>query len=123
MLTLLSGFAQEEPLPRLQSIDGVINELLDQITIEKGEQMDTAAVRKLFHPAAIFTVADSTQAETVSLNDFLNYLKDPYYEEGYLEQEIAKTVDICIYRRTRSNPTMGWGRILKSSFAAITAKQ
>ena len=70
MLTLLSGFAQEEPLPQLQSIDGVINELLDQITIEKGEQMDTAAVRKLFHPAAIFTVADSTQAESVSLDRF-----------------------------------------------------
>ncbi|HCW63621.1 MAG: hypothetical protein ABGW88_18175 [Leeuwenhoekiella sp.] len=93
MLTLLSGFAQEEPLPQLQSIDGVLNELLDQITIEQGEQMDTAAVRTLFHPAAIFTVADSTQAETVSLDDFLNYLKDPYYEEGYLEQEITKTVD------------------------------
>ena len=93
MLTLLSGFAQEEPPPQLQSIDGVLNELLDQITIEQGEQMDTAAVRTLFHPAAIFTVADSTQAETVSLDDFLNYLKDPYYEEGYLEQEITKTVD------------------------------
>ena len=31
MLTLLSGFAQEEPLPQLHTIDGVINELLDQI--------------------------------------------------------------------------------------------
>ena len=55
--------------------------------------MDTSAVRNLFHPSAIFTVADSTKAETVSLDDFLTLLKDPYYEEGYVEEEIHKVVD------------------------------
>ena len=55
--------------------------------------MDTAAVRNLFHQSAIFTVADSTNAETVSLDDFLKLLKDPYYEQGYLEKEIHKVVD------------------------------
>ncbi len=93
-LTLcVSSVAQEKPDAAVKSIDGIINELLDQLTIEKGEQMDTTAVRNLFHPQALFTVADSTQAETVSLDEFLILLKDPYYEEGYLEKEIHKVVD------------------------------
>lgn len=91
-LTLTNSIAQESdthPTP-VASIDGIINELLDQITIEKGEKMDTTAVRNLFHPSAILTVADAAKAETVSLEDFLILLKDPYYEEGYLEKEIHK---------------------------------
>ena len=88
-----SSWAQENPETSLQTIDGIINELLDQITIEKGEKMDTTAIRNLFHPAALFTVADSTKAETVSLDEFLIFLKDPYYEAGYREQEIHKVVD------------------------------
>jgi len=89
----ISSLAQEQPDVPLKSIDGIINELLDQITTQKGEKMDTTAIRNLFHPSAIFTVADSTNAETVSLDDFLTLLKDPYYEEGYLEIEIHKVVD------------------------------
>ncbi|UZD24191.1 hypothetical protein [Algoriphagus halophytocola] len=89
----INSLAQEKPDVPLRSIDGIINELLDQITIEKGEKMDTTAIRNLFHPSAIFTVADSTNAETLSLDDFLTLLKDPYYEEGYLEKEIHKVVD------------------------------
>ena len=89
----VSSRAQENPKASLQTIDGIINELLDQITIEKGEKMDTTAIRNLFHPAALFTVADSTQAETVTLDEFLVLLKDPYYEAGYREQEIHKVVD------------------------------
>lgn len=89
----ISSLAQEKSAVFFKSIDGIINELLDQITIEKGEKMDTTAIRNLFHPSAIFTVADSTNAETVSLDDFLTLLKDPYYEQGYLEKEIHKVLD------------------------------
>jgi len=89
----MSSLAQEKTDASVKSINGIIAELLDQITIEKGEKMDTMAIRNLFHPSAIFTVADSTHAETVSLDDFLTLLKDPYYEEGYLEKEIHKVVD------------------------------
>ena len=89
----IPSFSQEPIDAPLTSINGIIDELLDQITIEQGETMDTAAVRNLFHPSALFTVADSERAETVSLDDFLTLLKDPYYEEGYLEKEIHKVVD------------------------------
>ena len=89
----ISSIAQEKTDVTVKSINGIIDELLDQITIEKGEKMDTIAIRNLFHPSAIFTVADVTHAETVSLNDFLILLKDPYYEQGYLEKEIHKVVD------------------------------
>ncbi|WP_203292457.1 hypothetical protein [Luteirhabdus pelagi] len=78
---------------KLSSIDGIVDELLDQITIEKGEKMDTTAIRNLFHPSAILTVANSSSAETVSIDDFLILLKDPYYENGYLEKEISKTIE------------------------------
>ncbi|UII20096.1 hypothetical protein [Fulvivirga ligni] len=87
-----AGYTQDSDND-LATIDGTIKELLDQITIEPGEKMDTAAIRSLFHPSAILTVADSSNAETVSLNDFLVLLKDPYYEEGYTEREIYNTVD------------------------------
>ncbi|MDN3596831.1 hypothetical protein [Zunongwangia endophytica] len=89
----INSLAQVQTDAPVKSIDGIIDELLDQITIEKGEQMDTTAIRNLFHPSAIFTVADSTMAETVSLDEFLSLLKDPYYEQGYLEKEIHKVVD------------------------------
>ncbi len=92
LATAISSLAQEQPAP-VESIDGIIAELLDQITIEKGKKMDTAAIRNLFHPTAIFTVADSANAESVSLNEFLTLLTDPYYEEGYTEKEIHKVVD------------------------------
>ncbi|WP_237390606.1 hypothetical protein [Fulvivirga sediminis] len=91
--TSLNSLAQEKTLAPVESINGIIGELLDQITIEKGEKMDTAAIRNLFHPSAILTVADASNAETVPLDDFLSLLKDPYYEQGYLEKEIHKVVD------------------------------
>ena len=93
LIASISSLAQENSDVSVKSIDGIIDELLDQITIEKGEKMDTTAIRNLFHPSAIFTVADSTNAETASLDDFLTLLKDPYYEQGYLEKEIHKVVD------------------------------
>lgn len=89
--------AQDSKSTAYESIDGILNELLDQISIERGEKMDPAAIRKLFHPSAQFTVLMHLEygayAESVSLDDFLELLTDPYYEEGYLEKEIHKLVD------------------------------
>ena len=94
LLTISTNtFAQEQKGDPTKSINGIVAELLDQVTIEPGEKMDTAAVRNLFYPSALLTVNNGGQAESVSLDDFLVLLKDPYYEAGYLEQEIQKTVD------------------------------
>lgn len=89
--------AQDPVPPAAESIDGIVQELLDQVTIEKGESMDTAAIRDLFHPTALLTVLmhmeNGSYAESISLDDFMVMLRDPYYEEGYLEKEIHKVVD------------------------------
>lgn len=100
----ISSIAQEKTDVTVKSINGIIDELLDQITIEKGEKMDTIAIRNLFHPSAIFTVADVTNAETVSLNDFLILLKDPYYEQGLQKTGIVyhlRRVKVSHPRRTK----------------------
>jgi len=92
----LSCWAQENEVMAVESIDGLVNELLNQITTEKGEKIDTATVRNLFLPSAQFTILnniDSSFAETVSLDEFLILLTDPYHEQGYLEKEIHKVVD------------------------------
>ena len=81
----------------LSTIDGIVDELLDQISIERGDKMDTATIRKLFHTSAQFTVLMHLEygayAESVSLDEFMELLTDPYYEEGYLEEEIYKLVE------------------------------
>ena len=93
----ISGsYGQEKSSVHLQSIDGLINELLNQITIKPGEKMDTSAVRQLFYPRALLTIrnpGDSTFAESVSLDEFLELLMDPYYEAGYEERAIARKID------------------------------
>lgn len=93
----LVSFAQEKEV-ETASINGILQELLNQISVEKGEKMDTAAIRNLFYPDAQLTVlnnADSSFAETVSLEGFLILLTDPYYEEGYHEEAIHTTIDEC----------------------------
>lgn len=92
LLAVVSTSAQTNEANALQSIDGVINKLLSQLTVEKGEKMDTAAIRNLFHPQALLIVSDSSNTEIASLDEFLVITTDPYYEQGYLEAEIQKVV-------------------------------
>ena len=35
----------------------------------------------------------SIPVETVSINEFIDFLKDPYYSEGFQEIELAKKID------------------------------
>ena len=97
LMVPLLGTAQETQVPTsVESIDGIVNELLDLISVEKGEKIDTAAVGNLFLPSARLTVSsryNSDDLESVSLDEFLVLLTDPYYEQGYLEKEIHKMVD------------------------------
>ena len=102
LLTLsVDLFAQEKLLvdsAAVSSIDGIVNEILEIITVEKGEGIDLEKFRNLFVPNARFSMlmpGDSIiePLETVSLNEFVEMLDDPYYEQGYLEYEIGKVVD------------------------------
>jgi hypothetical protein len=90
---VFSSEAQDRKPVDLTTIDRVLDELLDQITIEEGEEMDTASIRMLFFPDARLAVADSGMAESVSIDDFLVLLMDSYYAAGYEEKELYKTVD------------------------------
>ncbi len=103
-LTLLFSstlFAQEKMKPNVnatQSIDGIVKEVLRIVSGEKGEKRDLESFRDLFLPTAQFTVHSHSQSvsnpvETVDLDEFIDLLKDPYYEQGYSETEISKVVD------------------------------
>lgn len=96
VLVFASVHSHAQETKATSSINSIIQELLDQITIESGEKMDTTAVRDLFHHEArlaILNPGDSAFVESVSLDDFLELLMDPYYEAGYEEREITKVVE------------------------------
>lgn len=82
----------------VKSIDGIVKEVLKLISGEKGATRNWEALRNLFLSTATFTVVNTNDSipmpvETISLNDFINLLHDEYYEQGYLEYEIGKTID------------------------------
>jgi hypothetical protein len=99
IVTSLSAQEQSTEIPEaVKSIDGIVNEVLEIISAEKGEKRDLEAFRKLFHPDARLGVLNQggnipVPFETVSVEEFIELLKDPYYEEGFVEYELGKRVD------------------------------
>lgn len=103
VLVLLTGSlrAQETMLAdstAVKSIDGIVKEVLRIISGESGKTRNWEGFRHLFLPTAKFTVHshDNTNkqpVESVTLDEFIAVLQEPYYEQGFLEYEIAKTVD------------------------------
>ena len=82
----------------VKSIDGIVKEVLRLVSGEKGKTRNWEALRNLFLPTATFTVLNNSDSipqpvETVSLDDFIKLMHDEYYEQGYLEYEIGKTID------------------------------
>jgi hypothetical protein len=82
----------------VKSIDGIVKEVLRLVSGEKGKTRNLEALRNLFLPTATFTVLNNSDSipqpvETVSLDDFIKLMHDEYYEHGYLEYEIGKTID------------------------------
>lgn len=61
-----------------------------------GEAMDTAAIRTLFWPTAIFTIQMPSEegdfVEQAALDDFLASLADPYYTAGFEERPLHTEV-------------------------------
>lgn len=82
----------------VHSIDGIVKEMLRLMSGEEDKARNLDGLRKLFLPTASFTVLyhDNTfqvPAETVSLDEFLEYLTDAYYDEGFEEYETGKVVN------------------------------
>ena len=91
--------AKWKSIESVKTIDGILDKMLKIINRENGEQCDTATFRKLFLPTAHFTVhmhSDSfpRPIETVSLDEFIELISDPYYGEGFEEKELNKIVDV-----------------------------
>jgi hypothetical protein len=81
----------------VQTIDGILREMLSTISREKGETKDWDAFRQLFLPTVRFTVLYHggpfpVSTESVSLEEFIELLQDAYYEEGFSEYELGKSV-------------------------------
>jgi len=89
----------ENPHPNaVQSIDGIMKEVYNMISREKGDNPDWDAFRNLFLPTVRFTVLyhDDTfpqPVESASLEELIEMIQDPYYEEGFTQYETGRVVD------------------------------
>jgi len=100
LITTMTLAAQEmsSDTNAVKSIDGIVKEVLRLVSGKKGQARNWEALRNLFLRTATFTVLNNNDSiqqpvETVNLDDFIKLLHDEYYEQGYLEYEIGKTVD------------------------------
>ncbi|MEM6720191.1 MAG: hypothetical protein AAF611_12775 [Bacteroidota bacterium] len=92
--------AQHKNIPQaeaVKTIDGIITKMLQLLSVEKGNAIDTESLKELFLPNATFSVLANDPEypyplETVNLEDFVTSLKDSYYENGFSEIEIGKVV-------------------------------
>lgn len=82
----------------VHSIDGIVNQVLDIISGEKGDTRDWEQFRSLFLPTAQFAVLyhknDGTKLiNTMTLDEFVHMAGASYQDHGFIEYEIAKHVD------------------------------
>jgi hypothetical protein len=82
----------------VHSIDDIVKEATRLVCSAEGKTRNLAAYRDLFLPTARFTVlyhgdAMPMPSESVSLEEFLEYLEDPYYDDNYFEYETGKVIN------------------------------
>ena len=83
----------------VNSINGIVKEVLKLISGEKGKVRNWEALAGTYFYLLLisqfFNHNDSIlqPVETVSLDEFIKLMHDPYYDRGYLEYEISKVVD------------------------------
>ena len=91
----LHVFSQDKSI--FQNIEKLASETQRLVSVKKGEQIDTAAFRKLFLPTAHFTVVGVEEGkrihETMSLNEFIKTLTDEYYSNGYFETSKGQVIE------------------------------
>ncbi|AXG70284.1 hypothetical protein KORDIASMS9_02523 [Kordia sp. SMS9] len=93
--------AQTKKIPHeeaVKTIDGTLTRMLQLLSVEKGNAIDTKSLKELFLPNVTFSVRASDEKypnpfETVNLEDFLESLNDNYYKQGYEEKELGKVVN------------------------------
>jgi hypothetical protein len=101
LFSSITAVSQEKMLAdtnAVKSVNGIVKEALRLISGEKGKSRNWEALRNLFLPSADFTVVNHGDsllqpAETVSIDEFIKLMHDPYYEQGYLEYETGKVVN------------------------------
>jgi hypothetical protein len=82
----------------VNSIDRIVNEVLNIISGEQGKKRDWEQFRNLFLPTAQFAVLyhkdDGTKLiNTLTLEEFVRMAGQAYQNDGFLEYEISKQVD------------------------------
>ncbi len=95
LLTICLSTAQ--PRKDSQSVKWVIDEVNRIISIDKGETRDLDQLRDLFLPYCRFMVVNpdpeaSQPIEMVELDDFIELMKDPYYDQ-YEETSIGDIIE------------------------------
>ena len=82
----------------LKSIDGIVNEMLRIVSGEEGRKRNWQDFRNLFLSSARLTVlyqdtSFNLPIETVTLDEFIEYMGDDYYDEDFIEYELGKSVE------------------------------
>lgn len=82
----------------IYSADGIVKEATRLVCSAEGKSRNLEAFRRLFLPTAQFTVLYHNDvmpvpSETVSLDEFMELLKDPYYDDGYFEYQTGKVIN------------------------------
>ena len=82
-----------------KSVRWTIDEVLDIISAKEGEPRDLEALRNLFLPNCQFMVVNTepeaeSPVEALDRDDFIELLKDPYYEAGYYETSIGEIIEV-----------------------------
>ncbi|MGH1384404.1 hypothetical protein [Kordia sp.] len=97
-LTAIAQKKETTHVEAVKSIDGILSRMLELLSVEKGNAIDHKSLKDLFLPNATFSVRSPDDSypnplETVNLKDFIESLKDSYYEDGYTEIEMGKVVN------------------------------
>ena len=89
MLSVITKGQEQDPL---SSPEKITSHLLSLVSIEAGEEIPYESIKNLFVENArlsILNQEDSAFVETVSINEFIELLNDPYYKNGFIEKPLG----------------------------------
>jgi len=81
-----------------QSVEGIVHEVLRLLNGEAGKSRNWDAIGNLFFPEARLFILNHGKdfpdpVESVSLEEFIALLHDPYYEKGFTETETGRIIE------------------------------